>query len=223
MTLYPRHFLHVQFQCHVRDESGSGDLERSTKNSPYWAPRNHKLRIDSLELRCQVDKTTHIVLSTHFCPRITTTKVDGKCCFENKRSRPQGQWASREGAQHRAVSAQLPPVAVPELPVLRLAPRVHFSFCGQGQAVLSSWVHSYFLDEHVLNGLQERRGGHGLCPSSAQPAAGTIPSGVELRQREQQRCQVVSGDGLVWMKSHPCSRHFYHRGIKLKIKHHRNV
>lgn len=84
---------------------------------------------------------------------------------------------------------QVPAAAVAQLPILGLAPRVDLPVGGQRQAVLPARVHGHLPDEHVLNGLEQRRGGDGLRATDAQPAASAISCGVELRGKGTHRNQ----------------------------------
>ena len=51
----------------------------------------------------------------------------------------------------------LPPIAMSQLAILALSPRVHLALGTQREAVLAARVHRDLLDEHMTNALDQRR------------------------------------------------------------------
>ena len=71
------------------------------------------------------------------------------------------------------------PIAVAQLAVLPLPPAVHLALGRQRQAVLPARVHCHLLDEHVLYGLEQGRGGHGVR-TGTKATAGTVTRRIHL-------------------------------------------
>ena len=78
-----------------------------------------------------------------------------------------------------------PPVSVAEFSILSLSPGVDLSLGRQGQAVLASRVDSHLLDEHVLDGLQQGGGAHGLRASDTQATPRAVACAVHLVEKEK--------------------------------------
>ena len=67
--------------------------------------------------------------------------------------------------------------------VLAFAPREHLALGRQREAVLAARVDGEFLDEHVLDGLQQGGTCDGLCAADAEPTTGAVPSRIHLASR----------------------------------------
>ena len=75
-----------------------------------------------------------------------------------------------------------PPVSMAQFSVLPLSPGVDLSLGRQGQAVLASRVDGHLLDEHVLDGLQQGGGAHGLRASDTQATPRAVACAIHLPQ-----------------------------------------
>ena len=75
--------------------------------------------------------------------------------------------------------------------VLAFAPREHLTLGRQREAVLAARVDGEFLDEHVLDGLQQGGTCDGLCAADAEPTTGAVPSRIHL-------ASPAAGNSSLW-------------------------